>query len=301
MDTQIKNSILMTGASGLLGKAISHNLDQARIPWKAVHHADTGWDAEKGVFDAAYLADCRAVIHLAGEPIAARRWSVDQKRRILDSRVNGTRALCKAMAERDDKPDTLICASAVGYYGDRGEELLSEISSPGEGYLPDVVTAWEAAAEPARTAGIRVVHLRLGMVLAAEGGALKKMLPVFKLGLGGRLGNGRMWMSWIHVADAANAFQFVLENNALSGAFNLCAPSPVRNAEFTRCLASELRRPAFLPAPAPAIKLLLGEMGDTLLLGSTRVQPQALTEAGFDFAYPRLSGALAEILTADTV
>jgi uncharacterized protein len=297
MDSQIKSTILLTGASGLLGKAICRELDQAGFPWKAVHHADAGWDAENGVFDTGQLRDCGAVIHLAGEPIANKRWSAAQKQKIRDSRVNGTRALCEAMARADEKPHTLICASAIGYYGDRGEELLTEISGPGQGYLTDVVAAWEAATEPARAAGIRVVNLRLGIVLSPEGGALKKMLPVFKLGLGGRLGNGRMWMSWIHLQDAAKAFVFALNTPELQGAINLCAPTPLRNSEFTRCLASELRKPAFFPAPAFAIKTLLGEMGVTLLLGSTRVQPQALSAAGFTFSFPQLAPCLRDLLS----
>ncbi|MGA0370021.1 MAG: TIGR01777 family oxidoreductase, partial [Kiritimatiellia bacterium] len=238
------------------------------------------------------LKGCGAVIHLAGEPIAARRWSEAQKKKISDSRVCGTRALAEALAGLTEKPECLVCASAIGFYGNRGEEVLRESSASGEGFLAEVVRDWEAAADPAREAGIRVVHLRIGIVLSPQGGALAKMLPPFRWGLGGPLGNGRMWMSWIHLEDAARAFVTALQSPALQGAFNLCAPNPVRNAEFTRSLASALHRPAFLPAPAPLLRLALGEMAEALLLGSTRCVPAGLVNQGFEFEYPELQGAL---------
>lgn len=294
MEAHTKNTLLMTGASGLLGKAVTSRLGQ---PWKALRHGENGWDPEKGICDPSLLKGCKSVMHLAGEPIAARRWSDTQKRRIYDSRVNGTRALAEAMASLEAGPRILVCASAVGFYGDRGEELLTENMEAGEGFLPEVVQNWETAADPAREAGIRVVHLRLGIVLSAEGGALAKMLPVFKLGLGGRLGNGRMWMSWVHLQDAAEAFVQAVHNPEMQGIYNLCAPSPVRNSEFTRVMGKVLKRPAILPAPAPALRLLLGEMGQSLLLGSTRCAPAALKDHGFSFEYPELEPALHDLLT----
>ncbi|MEX2606598.1 MAG: TIGR01777 family oxidoreductase [Kiritimatiellia bacterium] len=296
MVTQTNSPILLTGASGLLARHITALLDQRQLPWKAIHHGDPGWKPNQGICDPALLEGCAAVIHLAGEPIAARRWNEEQKQRIRLSRTEGTRAVAEAMAACDSMPRTLICASAVGYYGDRGEETLTEISGKGTGFLPEVVAEWEAAAAPAREAGIRVLHLRLGVVLSTEGGALAKMLPVFKLGLGGRLGNGRMWMSWIHVEDAARAFVFGLEHSELKGVFNLTAPHPVRNAEFTRTLGQILHRPALLPAPAFAIKLLLGEMGESLLLSSTRALPSALEKHKFQFNFSALEPCLRELL-----
>jgi len=289
MEPQIKNNVLITGASGLLGTAITSRLDH---PWKALHHGDPGWDPEKGRCDSGLIEGSSVVIHLAGEPIAAGRWTETQKKKIYTSRVNGTRALAESMASLDKKPATLICASAVGFFGNRGEEVLHESSSAGDGFLPEVVKDWESAADPAREAGIRVVHLRLGVVLSSKGGALKKMLPAFKWGLGGKLGNGRMWMSWIDLEDAANAFVFAMRHPEMKGAYNLTSPNPVRNLDFTKCLGRALRKPTFLPAPAPVLKLVLGEMGETLLLHSTRVQPTALSETGYTFRYPDLRGCL---------
>ncbi|MDF3128057.1 TIGR01777 family oxidoreductase [Kiritimatiellaeota bacterium B1221] len=294
MEPQPKNEILLTGASGLLGQAITSRLTR---PWKALHHGDEGWDPEKGICNPAWVKDVSAVIHLAGEPIAARRWSPAQKQKIYDSRVNGTRALAQALAASDNKPECLICASAIGFYGNRGEELLNESADAGEGYLSDLVQDWEAAAEPARQAGIRVVHLRLGIVLSDQGGALAKMLPAFKLGLGGKLGNGRMWMSWIHIEDAARAFEHVLTHPEISGVVNLTAPHSVRNREFTRSLAEVLKKPAVLPVPAFLLKTLLGEMGETLLLSSTRCPAAALQKLDFDFQHPELKPALRQLLS----
>jgi uncharacterized protein (TIGR01777 family) len=291
-----KAKILITGSSGLLGSAITARLDEQGISWKALHHGEPGWDPENGVFDPAHLEGIDGVIHLAGENIAAGRWTETQKQKIADSRINGTRALAEGIAGMEKTPAFLICASATGYYGDRGEEECSETSPPADGFLSEVVQGWESAADPARSAGVRVVHLRLGIVLSPEGGALKKMLPPFKFGLGGRLGDGRMWMSWVHLEDAARAFVESAMNEDMSGIHNLVSPHPVRNVEFTQTLASALHRPAVLPAPAFMIRLLLGEMGDALLLSSTRVRPQALQQAGFTFRYPTLEGALTDLL-----
>lgn len=296
MPTQSNSPILLTGASGLLGRQITALLDQRQLPWKAIHHGDPGWNPIEGLCDPSLIEGCAAVIHLAGEPIAARRWSEEQKERIRLSRTQGTRAIAEAMAACDSKPSTLICASAIGYYGDRGEETLTGISSQGTGFLSEVVGEWEAAATPAREAGIRVLHLRLGIVLSADGGALAKMLPVFKLGVGGRLGDGRMWMSWIHVEDAAKAFLMGLDQAELEGPFNLTAPHPVRNLDFTRSLGKVLHRPTLMPAPAFVLKFLLGEMGGSLLLTSTRALPSVLEKHNFHFKHPTLEPALQSLL-----
>lgn len=235
-------------------------------------------------------------IHLSGASIAAHRWTEAWKREMTDSRVQSTRALAITLASLRRPPPVLLVASAIGFYGDRGEELLDETSAPGSGFMADLCRQWEAAAWPAIDAGIRVVHLRLGVVLGPGPGALGKMVPLFRLGLGGRLGSGRQWMSWISLADALGAMLFALETPTVSGPVNLTAPNPVTNAGFTRALARQLGRPAFLPAPAFALRLALGEMADEALLASARVFPSRLTTAGFRFAYPTLTQALAAAL-----
>ena len=296
MSTQAQPCILLTGASGLLGSAITSLLDKRGLPWRALRHGTPGWDPENGLLDPGHLEGVTGVIHLAGENIAAGKWTPSQKSRIRDSRRNGTRALSEAMAAAETKPAFLICASATGYYGDRGDEVCTEASAPGSGFLPDVVCDWESAADPAREAGIRVLHFRLGIVLALQGGALKKMLLPFKLGLGGQLGDGSMWMSWVHIADAARAFVHATEHSELSGCYNLVSPHPVQNHAFAKSLGQALRRPALFPAPAGLIKLLVGEMGEALLLSSTRALPERLQEAGFDFIHPSLPSALQNLL-----
>jgi len=292
----MKKPILITGSSGLVGKAITDQLDKQSLPWTAVHRSKERWDPEKGIFDPVLLDGHSIVIHLAGEPIAAGRWTDSQKKKIYESRVKGTRAVADAIANSQNKPELMICASAIGFYGDRGEEVLHESSAPGEGFLPEVVKDWEAAVEPARVTGVRVVHLRLGIVLSPEGGALNKMLPPFKLGLGGKLGSGRMWMSWVHIDDVVQAFLYVVSHQELKGRFNLTAPSPARNTEFTKILGAALSKPTIFPAPAFVIKLLLGEMGETLLLQSTRVLPTGLLAKGFRFRHPDLDAAMADLL-----
>ena len=237
---------------------------------------------------------CDAVVNLAGEPIA-QRWTPAAKKRIYDSRVEGTRRLVHALSAQSQRPGVLVCASAVGVYGSRGDEILTEKSSPGAGFLPHVVTDWEESAQTAEALGIRVISLRFGMVLG-RGGALAKLLPLFRLGVGGRLGSGRQWMSWIHIDDAVSLILLALENAALRGAVNATAPHPVTNDEFTRRLAGALHRPAIFPAPAFALKLALGEMSE-VLLDSQRVLPVAALATGFHFQYPELSVAFANILS----
>jgi uncharacterized protein (TIGR01777 family) len=238
-----------------------------------------------------------AAIHLSGASVAAHRWTPAYKREIWTSRVESTHALTTALARLAHPPQTLLVASATGFYGDRGDELLDESSSPGTGFLADLCREWELAAQPAAAAGIRVIHLRFGVVLGA-GGALAKMLPLFRLGLGGKLGSGRQWMSWISLADAVSAILFALDTPALTGPLNLTAPNPVTNAEFTSALSRTLHRPAILPAPAFALRLALGQMADEALLASARVIPTRLTTAGFRFAHPTVEEALATALAS---
>jgi len=235
-------------------------------------------------------------IHLSGANIAAHRWTEAWKREMTVSRVQSTRALAITLANLRRPPPVLLVASAIGIYGNRGDELLDETSAPGSGFMADLCRQWEAAAWPAVDAGIRVVHLRLGVVLGPGPGALSKMLPLFRRGLGGRLGNGRQWMSWISLADALGAMLFALDTPTVSGTINLTAPNPVTNAGFTSALARQLGRPAILPAPAFALRLALGEMADEALLSSARVFPSRLTTAGYRFAHPTLAQALAAAL-----
>ena len=236
-----------------------------------------------------------AVIHLAGESIVG-RWTEAKKRRIRESRVQGTRNLAEALAAAPQGPRLLISASAIGYYGDRGEETLHEGSPSGNGFLPEVCREWEAAAEPAATAGIRTVQVRFGLVLSPAGGALQKMLPPFRFGVGGNMGNGRQWWSWVDIDDLVGAIQHVIKNETVQGPINMAAPNPVRNAEFTKTLASVLSRPAVFPMPAFAARLVFGQMGDELLLASQRVEPAKLMDNGYLFQKPELRPALLSIL-----
>jgi uncharacterized protein (TIGR01777 family) len=236
-----------------------------------------------------------AVIHLAGESIAT-RWTEAKKRRIVDSRVPVTQHLAAALAKAPQRPRVFICASAIGYYGNRGDEILSEDSPSGEGFVGEVCRQWEAAAQSVAGAGIRCIQIRTGIVLSVRGGALAKMLPPFRMGIGGNIGNGRQWMSWIDLRDEVGAIQHLLTSDPISGPVNLVSPSPVRNAEFTKTLASVLHRPAILPMPAFAARLAFGQMADELLLASQRVQPAKLAASGYRFQHPDLRNALEGIL-----
>ncbi len=251
------------------------------------------WDPA-GRLDPEKLKGQEAIVHLAGKNIAG-RWTEKFKREVRESRVVGTRTLAMAAAEsfrQTGMPRAFVAASAIGYYGDRGDEELTEVSGPGEGFLAEVCEEWESAARPAEEAGIRVVHLRLGVVLAKNGGALKAMLPAFRLGLGGRIGDGRQFMSWVTIDDVVGAFLFALSNDGLHGAVNVVAPEPVRNAEFVQTLAKALHRPAIFPLPAFVVRAALGEMGEALLLGSARVRPAKLQEAQYGFQHRELGEAL---------
>ncbi len=251
---------------------------------------EIGWDPKAGVLDSSRLDGIDAVVHLAGKPIAS-RWTEETKRAIRDSRVRGTRMLAEVMAQLPRRPKVFIAASAVGFYGSRGDEPLDESSAPGTGFLADVCREWEDAAAPARDAGIRTVHLRTGLVLSREGGLLARVLPPFKMGAGGIVGTGRQWLSWISLADATAAIQYAIGTAELSGPVNLTAPQPVPNAEFVHTLGKILGRPTLVPVPAFAVRLLLGEMGDELLLSGQKVLPKKLLASGFSFAHPDLASA----------
>jgi uncharacterized protein len=254
------------------------------------------WDPDAGTIDAAGLDGVDAVVHLAGEGIASGRWTDERKRRIRESRVKGTRLVAETLAAMPRKPRVLVCASAVGFYGARGDEGLDESSAPGTGFLSDVCREWEAAADPARAAGIRVAHLRFGVVLSPKGGALAKMLPPFRMGVGGRLGSGAQWMSWISLDDAIGAVLHALSNDAIAGPVNAVAPNPVTNASFTKTLGGVLGRPTIFPMPASAARLAFGEMADHLLLTGQKVLPRRLLETGYRFRHPGLEEALRHLL-----
>jgi uncharacterized protein (TIGR01777 family) len=258
---------------------------------------EIGWNPDGGRLDPADLEGVDAVVHLAGENIAA-RWTAACKQRILDSRVRGTRLLSETLARLRRPPAVLVSMSAVGIYGDRGDEVLTEASPPGPttDFLVRVAAAWEAATAPANAAGIRVAIPRLGTVLDANGGALARMLRPFRLGLGGRIAGGEQWMSWIALDDALAVIVYALTTDSLAGPLNATAPSPVRNAEFTAALGHVLSRPAMLPVPAAALRVVFGEMVDAVLLASARVIPARLTEAGFSFGYPTIDAALRRAL-----
>ena len=295
--------IAITGASGLIGRRLLKNLAAAGHSLHVLsRHAGTNlppgvrlsvWDASRGEPPADSLQDVDAVIHLAGEPVA-QRWNAHARQAIRQSRVTGTRNLVQALAKLPKKPEVLVCASAVGYYGSRGDEILNESSSPGADYLAQICVDWEQEAQAAEASGIRVVRVRTGLVLDARGGALPRMLPPFRMGVGGKLGSGKHWMSWIHLEDLAALFQFALAN-PVSGPLNGVAPNPVINADFTRALAASVHRPAIFPVPAFALRLLFGEMSE-ILLSSQRALPQAAEAAGFRFRYPELAPALAAVL-----
>ncbi len=295
--------ILVSGASGLIGSALvpvltasGHDVIRLVRSQPAAGEAAVRWDPEAGTLDAAGLEGLDAVVHLAGENLAEGRWTAEKKRRIRESRVKGTRLLCEALAGLARPPRVLVSASAVGYYGDRGDELLTKESPPGSGFLAAVARDWEAAAEPARRAGIRVVHPRMGPVLTPAGGVLAKMLPPFQAGLGGRVGSGRQYVSWIAVDDLLDAMLHLLATEALRGPVNMVAPRPVTNAEFAATLGRVLGRPAVLAVPAFAARLALGEMADEVLLASARVTPVRLAASGYRFRYPELEGALRHLL-----
>jgi uncharacterized protein (TIGR01777 family) len=295
--------IAITGSSGLIGTALTTSLeaDGHRV-LPVVRGGDRAdairWDPASGTIEAGGLEGIDAVIHLAGEGIASGPWTEAQRRRIAESRRLGTDLLARTLAQLDDRPATLLSGSAIGFYGDRGDEVLTEASAPGDGFLTAVCRDWEAATAPAEAAGIRVAHLRTGIVLDPDGGALGKQLPIFRLGLGGRAGRGTQWMSWITLDDEVRAIRFALEHDELHGPLNLTAPAPVTNAAFTKALGAQLHRPTALTIPrfARHAPFGLGDLIESLLFTSARVEPRALADAGFEFSDPALAGALARLL-----
>jgi uncharacterized protein (TIGR01777 family) len=294
--------ILIGGSHGLVGSALVKSLEaQGHEVFRLVRHApnratEIEWSPDRYSIALALIEGFDAVVNLAGESIADGRWTDEKKRRIRESRVKGTKLLGDALANLSVPPKTFICASAIGYYGNRGDELLTEESPGGNDFLSEVCNEWEQATALATEKGIRVVNARFGIILDQEGGALKKMLPPFRMGVGGKIGSGKQWMSWITLEDVINALNFALANDSLRGPVNYVAPNPVTNAELTKTLGKVLSRPTLFPVPAFAIKLLFGEMGETLLLGSLRVAPTRLEQAGYQFKHAELAGGLRDIL-----
>lgn len=295
--------VAVTGASGLIGTALVPHLrsvghEVVRLVRRPAAAPDeVTWDPTAGTVDLERLAGTDAVIHLAGAGVGDHRWTDDYKREILDSRVDGTHTIVSAMLALDPKPRVLVSASAIGWYGDTGDRPVDETAPAGTGFLADVVRAWEAAAAPAAAGGIRVVHPRTGLVVAKEGGAWARMFPLFKLGLGGKLGNGRQYWSWISLRDEVCALQFLMEQDHLSGPVNLTGPDPVTNAEITSAMGHVLGRPTILPAPAFALKAVLGEFS-TEVLGSARVMPAVLEQSGFRFQDPTIESAIRTALAS---
>ena len=292
--------VLVSGSSGLVGSALIPALTANGYPVTRLVRSGPPsedrlvWDSATSLAPEA-VSGYGAVVHLAGEPIVG-RWTEDKKRRIVESRVLPTKHLAEALAKTSQPPRVLICASAIGYYGDRGDEVLREDSAPGKPFSSQLCLQWETAVQPAAAAGIRTVSLRFGIVLSAAGGALKKMLPPFRLGIGGNVGNGRQWMSWIDLQDVVGAILHILKTDSLHGPVNMASPNPATNAEFTRTLASVLSRPAIFPMPAFAARLVFGQMADELLLASQRVEPAKLRASGYVFQRPDLRGSLEAIL-----
>ena len=296
-------TVAITGASGLVGQALDAELHEYGDPTLSLVRRrpescenEIGWNPNSGDINAERLEGVDAVVHLAGENIAGSRWNDEVKRRIRESRVKGTTLLASALAGLERKPEVLVCASATGFYGDRGEQLLDESSSSGEGFLPEVCEQWEAACQPARDAGIRVVNLRIGVILAGQGGALKEMLFPFKMGVGGVIGSGRQYWSWVALDDVVGAIRHAIDTPTLVGPVNAVSPNPVTNREFTKTLGHVLHRPTIIPLPGFAARLVLGQMANDLLLASVRVDPRRLREAEYEFRYPDLETALRHAL-----
>jgi uncharacterized protein (TIGR01777 family) len=294
-------NVLVSGASGLIGRAFvqaasAQQWSMRRLVRGHFGERDASWNPETGEIQASALDGIDAVVHLAGEPLLGGRWSEAKKRRIVQSRENGTRGLAEAIARAVRRPLVMLSASATGIYGSRGDELLTEVSSRGTGFLVDVCHRWERSTVAAEQAGVRVVHLRIGVVLDNGGGALRTMLPTFRAGLGGRLGSGTQWMSWITLEDVIRSMEHAIADDSLRGPVNIVSPHAVTNAELTATLARVLGRPAALPVPAWALRLALGEIADEAVLASARVMPERLIAATFEHRHPDLEGALRAVL-----
>lgn len=295
----MSKKILISGAAGFIGTPLTDLLTDRGDNVVKLTRGPSGegaihWDPAAGELDAAAVDGFDAVIHLAGESIAG-LWTKKKKEAIVSSRRDGTTLLAEAIAAAPTKPECLISSSAIGLYGSRGDEVLTEDSGVGEGFLADLVKIWEDSAQPARDAGVRVVNLRLGLVTAESGGMMGPMKPAFKLGVGGKLGDGDQWWSWVTLDDVVRAFVFALDNATISGPYNVAAPNPVTNAEFTKSLGSVLHRPTFLPAPKFALKTFAGEMADEMLLASQRIDSSKLSAAGFEFTDNELDPALKKL------
>jgi hypothetical protein len=295
--------ILISGANGFIGSALSpyltsHGHTVTRLVRHAAITGDIVWNPEEGALDASVIEGFEAVIHLAGANIAGRRWTTTYKREIWDSRIRSTELLVNRIQALRRLPQVFVCMSAVGYYGNRGDEILTEPSPPGNDFMAQLCTAWEKAAEPLAGKGVRVVNLRAGLVLSAQGGALKKMLLPFKLGLGGRLGSGDQYWSWITLDDFLAAVEFILTHDRMVGPVNMVAPNPVTNSEFASTLAGAVHRPAIFPVPAFVLRTVFGEMADALFFASQRVRADNLITAGFRFRDPDLAAALIAVVPA---
>jgi uncharacterized protein (TIGR01777 family) len=294
--------ILIGGSHGLVGSALIEALEkEGHECFRLVRHApeskrEVEWSPDRYSIALARIEGFDAVINLAGESIAEGRWTDDKKRRIRDSRVKGTKLLGDALANLTVPPKTFICASAIGYYGNGGDDILTEASPAGDDFLAHVCAEWEEATALASEKGIRVVNARFGVILDTKGGALAKMLPPFRMGVGGRIGNGKQWMSWIALDDVIEGLKFALAHESMNGPVNFVSPNPVTNAEFTKALGKALSRPTLFPIPAFGVKLLFGEMGETLLLRGQRVAPKRLMSEGYQFRYSQLDAALSSIL-----
>ena len=294
--------IVVSGATGLIGSSLvsflqekGHEVHKLVRSRANLGENEIAWDPDHGVIDSSFLKGMDAMIHLAGENILG-RWTEAKKEKIWKSRVEGTRQLCEVLSALQHPPSIFISASAIGYYGNRGEETLTEESAKGEGFLSDVCAEWERSSLILQEKGIRTFALRFGMVLSSRGGALKQMLPLFKLGLGGVLGSGKQWMSWIALEDVLRVIEFALHQKSLAGPVNVVSPFPVTNFAFTKTLGCILHRPTFMGVPTFAVKVMFGELGKEVFLSSERVLPAKLQEAGFSFAYPELEGALKHMI-----
>jgi len=298
--------LLISGSHGLVGKALVKSLEaEGHEIFRLVRHAPASdseieWSPDRYSIALARLEGFDAAVHLAGEGIASGRWDEEKKRKIRESRVKGTKLLSDALANLARPPKTLISASAIGYYGNRGDELLTEASQPGDDFLAGVCVEWENATAHAAEKGIRVVNTRFGVILDSQGGALAKMLTPFRMGVGGKVGSGKQWMSWIALDDVIGAIEYVLASETVKGPVNFVAPNPVRNAEFTKTLGRVLSRPTIFPIPAFGARLVFGEMADALLLSSQRVEPAELKNVGYQFRHPRLKGELNSILVKES-